>query len=332
MLLRKFREVTPDVIILIVLIAIIVWIGAFIRPDLPSAQGYDQKPMPLFGLMLSISGYSPILSEIFAFLIVLLISFLIVNFNTSVLFIGERTFLPALIFVLFSGLFPKQQILNPGLPAAVFLVLAIRRIIDTYKIQGTAYPFYDAGFLISTGALFYADFIWFGVLLVIGIVILRTGNPREIIISLLGLATPWFLIFGFYYINGSNLSDLSEIIKFNLFIKKSSTVLSRLNIAVLAVIGVILVISLTNLFTVINTKKIRSRKTFSLLIWTLVIAAGVLIFSHATLFEIFWLLSIPACYIISHYFVFAGRKRLIPQIYFLALFLCVALVQIFRVA
>jgi hypothetical protein len=327
-MLNKFRGVTPDVVILIVLISIMVWIGAFLDPHPPSSLDFENRSMPLFSLLLFLTGFNALARVIAAFFLVLLTAFLLVNFNTSVFFIGERTFLPALIFVLFTGLFPEQQIMNPVLPAAVFLILALRRIIDAYKAQGTAYSLFDAGFLLSLGSLFYANFIWFGVLLIAGIALLRTGNLREIVISLLGLATPWFLVFGFYYVLGKDLNELNEVIRYNLSGIEPGYELSRITISVLIINTIILLISFANLISVINNKKIRSRKTFVLLIWVFLTAIGTVIFVRSVSVEIFWLASVPACYIISHYFVFAGRRRIIPEIYFLVLFLEIALIQV----
>ena len=62
---------------------------------------------------------------ILSFLMVSLMAFLLVNFNTTVFFIHERTFLPALFYVLLGGFFPDHQLLNPVLPASIFLMLAI---------------------------------------------------------------------------------------------------------------------------------------------------------------------------------------------------------------
>ncbi|NMC37548.1 MAG: hypothetical protein GYA41_04410 [Bacteroidales bacterium] len=327
-MLNKFRGVTPDVVILIVVISILIWIGAFLEPHPPSSLDFENRSMPLFSLLLSITGFNALVSVIAAFFLVLLTAFLLVNFNTSVFFIGARTFLPALIFVLFTGLFPEQQMMNPVLPASIFLILALRRIIDAYKAQGTAYSLYDAGFLLSVGSLFYANFIWFGILLIAGIALLRTGNLREIVISLLGLATPWFLVFGFYYVLGKDLNGLNELIRYNLSGKESGFALSRVTIAVLIIDTIILLISTANLITVINKKKIRSRKTFVLLIWAFLIAIGTVIFVRSVSVEIFWLAAVPASYFISHYFVFAGRRRIIPEVYFLILFLGIALTQV----
>ncbi len=104
-------------------------------------------------------------------------------------------FFRLLMYILFSGFFPSLQTLNPVIPAAVFLMLAIRRIMDGYRKQGTAYNFFDAGILISTGSLFYGDLIWFGLLVIIGIVILRSVNLLELLTALLGLLTPYLIAF-----------------------------------------------------------------------------------------------------------------------------------------
>lgn len=327
-MLRKFREVTPDVIILIFLISLMIWANAFFHPALPSSLGFDKNPMPLYSLALAVTNFSPLISVIAAYLFVILTAFLLVNFNTSQFFIGERTFLPALFFVLFSGFQPGQQILNPVLPAALFLILAIRRIMDAYKTQGVAYSFFDAGLLISTASLFYAGLIWFGVLLILGIALLRTGSLKEIVISILGLATPWFLIMGIFYVAGSDLNEFISVVNYNLLQKEVAFPLSRMTIALLAVNIIILLISLINLLSRINTKKIRSRKTFYLLIWILIIAVAAIIFLRAVSYEMFWLAYIPAVYLISHYFVFAGRKKIVPEILFLILFAEIILIQV----
>ncbi len=87
--------------------------------------------------------------------------------------------------------------LNPAIFGAMFLMLAIRRIMDAYRDPGIAYNFFDAGILIGIGSLFYANLIWFGLLIIIGIALLRTGNIKEIAISVIGLITPYILTLEF---------------------------------------------------------------------------------------------------------------------------------------
>jgi len=327
MLVKKFRQTGPDVVILIVVIILLTWLGAFIHPQHPSYQGFDVRPMPLFSLLMSVSCFNPLFSVFVAFLLVLSISGLLVNFNTSAFFISERNFLPALIFGLLSSFFPQYQILNPVLPAALLLVLGIRKIIESYKVQGTAFSLFDAGLLIGTGSLFYAGLIWFGVLLIIGIAILRAGSLTELIISIMGLATPLFLVYGFLYVTGNDMDSQLSAISYNLFGKDGHYSISGLSLGVLIAAGITVLISVTQLLSAINTKKIKSRKTFILLLWTFFIALGIEVLFKTVSAEMLWIIAIPPTYFITHYFVFSRSKRL-PGIMLALLFVLSALVQI----
>jgi hypothetical protein len=327
MLLRKFRETGPDVIILIFVVLLATWTGAFLHPQMPSELSFEVKPMPLFGLLLGICGSNPLISTIVAFIIIILILFLLVNFNTSVFFISERTYLPALIFVLLTSIFPNHQALNPVIPATVFLILAVRRIMASYKIQGTAFPFFDAGILISIGSMFYANFIWFGLLLIIGIAVLRTGNMKEILISIIGLVTPAFVYAGFYYVFGKDMNSLLSVVTFNLFAKEIHYSIPVITLIAMIIAGIVILISVSHLLSVINAKKIKSRKTFMLLFWTFFIAVSVAVLFKAVSIEIIYLAAVPCSYFLTHYFVFS-RERILPEILLTIIFLLAAAVQI----
>ena len=185
MLLRIFKGTNPGVILLITVTLIAIWISAYIRQSDISASQFDSGAMPLYELLTRIVAGTDHLRLIISFLLVVIISFLLVNFNTTSFFINERTYLPALIYILIGGFFPEFQSLNPALPASLFLMLALIRIMDGYRKQGVANNFFDAGILISTGSLFYANLIWFGVLIIIGIALIRTVDLSSIMISFL---------------------------------------------------------------------------------------------------------------------------------------------------
>ncbi|TFG40703.1 MAG: hypothetical protein E4H43_05325 [Bacteroidia bacterium] len=327
MLLKKFRETGPDVVILIVIILLLTWLGAFLHPHLPSDQGFDVKPMPLFSLLMAVSCFSPFFSVFVAFLLVILISILLVNFNTSAFFISERTFIPALLYGLLSAYVPQYQILNPVLPSTVLLILGIRKIIDSYKVQGTAFSFFDAGILISVGSLFYAGLIWFGILLIIGMAIIRNGSLKEILISIIGLVTPLFIVYGFMYVTGKDMDRQLSAVTYNLFAKDAHYSIPGLTLVVLITAGTIVLISVIHLLSVINAKKTKSRKTFILLLWTFLITFIVYFLFKTVSAEIQWIIVIPPVYFLSHYFVFSRAKRL-PEIMLSVLFVLAALIQI----
>ena len=208
MLLKIFRGTGPGVMVLIFVVASLVWLHATIEPHLPESFHYDLNPMPLYALLRNLALKSALGGTIFSFVMVLSMTFLLVSFNTSVFFINERTFLPSIIYVLLTGLFPFYQVFNPVLPAALLLMIAIRRIMDAYRKNGTAYNFFDASLLISVGSLIYANLIWFGLLSLIGIALLRTENMKEVMLAVIGLCTPPAITAGIYYVTGKDMMTL----------------------------------------------------------------------------------------------------------------------------
>lgn len=327
MLLRLFKGTGPRVMFMIIITLLAVWASAFIKLHSHSSLNFNIDPMPLFGILTDSFGNSALIAIIFTFLLLALIAFLLVNLNTSLFFINERTFLPAVIYILLSGLFPQHQVLNPALPAAIFLMLAVRRIMDAYRIPGIAYNFFDAGILIGIGSLFYANLIWFGILVFVGIALLRTGSIKEISISILGLIIPYILTFGIFYVTGKDLKDLFSLVEFNLFGKTTIFSFSRLTIVVLVFYAVITMMSLFYLFTVINSKKIKSRKTFYLFLWIFLISISIFFAFKTVSVEVIWITGIPVSYFLTHYFVFI-KKKLISEIFFSLLLVFIALIQI----
>ncbi len=329
MFLKIFRGTGPGVVFLIFVVALMVWFIPLTQPQYNASFHYDVHPMPLYSLLSETVGANSFIAVSVSFVLLLIISILIVSFNTAVFFINERTFLPGLIYILFSGLFPHFQTLNPVLPAALFLIIALRRIIASYRRGGVSINFFDAGILISVGALFYANLIWFGLIVFIGIAILRTGNPKEIFFAILGLCIPVAITLGILYITGRDISRFFIDFRYNLFAETGDYYLSRIVISGLFVAGLSLLICFFYLISSMNTKKIRSRKTFTELIWILIISATIFFVLPSTSVEIMYIAAIPISYLFAHYFVM-NKRKVLPEIIFAALFLVVAVFQIWR--
>jgi len=327
MLLRLFKGTNPGVLFLITVIFIAVWVCVFIHAPNVTASHFNSDPMPLYGLLTMVVAENSYLGVVISFVIFTLISFLLVNFNTTSFFINARTYLPALLYLLAGGFFPEYFALNPALPASLLLMLAIIRIIDGYRKPGISNNFFDAGILISTGSLFYANLIWFGILVIIGIALIRSVDISEVTIAILGLLTPYFLIFGIYYVIGKDIRALITLIGSNLFLRTEGYIFSRLTIVALIFASIIIIVSMAHLLTLLNSKKIKSRKIFSLLIWTFLISIAVYFILPSVSVEIFWITGIPVSYFLTHYFVFV-KKKLVPEIFLSVLFLLIVIILI----
>jgi hypothetical protein len=327
MLLRIFKGTGPGVILLIIITLLAVWFSAILNQRLHPRFIYESDPMPLYGFLKTLIKNSHNIGVILSFFMVSLMAFLVINFNTTIFFINERTFLPGLLYVLFGGFFPDHQLMNPVIPASLFLMFAFMRIMDGYHKNGTAFNYFDAGLLISTGSLFYANLIWFGALVIIGIALLRTGNLKEIFISILGLLTPYIITFSLYYVLGKDIRTLVKLLGDNLFTKSIYYPFPGLTIAALIFCGALIIVSIAHLIRHMGTKKIKSRKTFSLMIWTFLISLIVYFALPSASVEIIWLISIPTSYFLTHYFIIV-KKKVIPEILFSLIFLFIVLIQL----
>ncbi|HBH85956.1 MAG: hypothetical protein A2X05_16850 [Bacteroidetes bacterium GWE2_41_25] len=327
MLLRFFKGTSPGVILLISVIFITVSLSSFIHHAPGIQYSYSVYQMPLYGLLMDILGSGRFLPDMLSFLIAAFLLFLIVNFNTTIFFINERTFLPALLFILIIGVFPEYQKLNPAIPASLLFIIALKRIMAGYHQQGIAYNFFDAGILISTGSLFYANLLWFGVIIIIGIVLLRTVTVFELVISLLGLVTPYLITFGLYYVLGYDLDALASLIYNNIFSDSRDYLFPRLTIVTLIFEAIIVLLSVGFIMMLQNTKKIKSRKTFSLLTWVFVISLAVYSGVPSVSTEMIWITAIPVSYFLSHYFILS-KKKLVSEIFFTILLVLILLIQV----
>ena len=156
---------------------------------------------------------------------------------------------------------------------------------------------------------------------------LRAVNFKEIIITLLGLATPFILLFGIYYALDRDLAILMSDITENLTAAAPDYKYPNLTIIVCIWAGLILVVSTGYLISLISSKKIKSRKAFNLLLTLLFFSLGLFFILRSVSTEMIWVSGIPASYVLTHYFVFA-KKKLISEIAFSFFFLLIVLLQI----
>lgn len=327
MLLKQFKRTGPFTVFLIAVVLILLWVGAFLKLKEGFSLYFDLDPMPLYGIISGVTGTHPVPGLILSFILLAVMVFLMVNLNTTLFFINERTFLPALFYILLSGLFPQYQLLNPAIISALFLMMAIKRIMESYRVQGTAYSFFDAGILISVGSLFYVHLIWFGLISIIGILLMRPFNFREILLSFIGLLTPYIFTVAIFYVLGHNPFDFLDLVVYNMFEKEGEFAFNPFTIAGVIFTGLLMLLAIGQLFMVISTKKIQSRKIFSVLLWIFIIAVLAYSLIPAVSIEMIWIAAIPVSYYLSHYMIFAKRKVL-TEILFDILLLLVIVIQL----
>jgi len=327
MLLKFYREQNVPTIFAIIITAVLFWAVPLTNYQSQSQIDYQGLEMPFYSLLVSIIGGSGFACVFFSFFLTGVISVLLVVFNTKVFFLRERTFLPSVIFMMLSALVFDNQQLNPALPASLFLLLATIRVVESYRKNGLASNYFDAGLMIAAGTLFYQGLIWFSIIPFIGIVLLRTTNIREILFIFSGLITPFILVGGAYYIAGYDLLFFAEIAE-NIFSNVAESYKPAwFELAAISFTSFITLMSCIFLFTLMDGKKIKSRKTFYILLWILTISVAAFLIIPSVSVEMLWIAAIPVSYLLTHFLMFA-RSRLIRNIVFTGLFVLIVIKQI----
>ncbi|MFP4489077.1 MAG: hypothetical protein ACLFN1_07215 [Bacteroidales bacterium] len=326
MLLKIYRGIGPGTMLVILISLVLVWLQSLINPSAP-AMYHDNNPAPLYSLLLSLFEGRPLAGTVFSMILVMLISIYLVSFNTRLFFINERTFLPASLYVLLSGYITTNQVLNPVLPASLLLLLSFDRLIVSYRKPGIAYNLFDASLLIGVAALLYTNMIWFFLLIIIGISIFRSFNLREIFIALSGLLTPVVILYSVYYLTGRDILWLNRFFIDSIITDVADYYWSPEFIIISAVNLLIFLVSLLHLWSIFNTKKVRSRKIFSLFTWMLLLTAGIYFLIPSTSVELMYIFIIPLVYILTHHLVMIKNKKIANYI-FAIIFLSVLFMQL----
>jgi len=308
MLIRLFKDSGLVPVIIIVLFTGALWAGLFLNPPVVSGAGGDNI-MPLWSVILDLFQNLPVLSVFFSLIMTVLLIIIMVRFNTSVFFINRRTYLPAFIYILLYSVFPQQMVLNPALPAAILILAGLWRMIDSYRHDGLAYNFFDAAMIISAGGLFYAGSVWFILLALIGTLLLRSADIREITLAVAGALLPWILFYAIWFLTGKDPGDLTALIYSNIFSEAPAITWSRTLIILLAVVFLNFLPGIITLIPEMSSKKVKSRKTFSMLVWMLVISITVYFVLPSVSVEMLAIGAVPTAYITANYLSFTKRTR-----------------------
>lgn len=313
-MIRFFRGSGIGPVLMVTLAALALWTQYFITPP-PMPQSSGGEPMPLWGIITQSLERLPLLAVILSFVLMLIVAIVMVRFNTSIFFIPRRTYLPALFYILLYGVFPAEMVLNPALPAALLILAGLWRMASAYRVNGMVFNFFDAALLISLAGMFYAGAVWLIILVFIGALIFRSPDLRELTVTVAGAILPWTVLYAVWFVTGGNLSDLTEIIRHNLFDDLPSYLPGRTLVILLVITGLNFIPALLSLLSERPTYKIRSRKTFELFLWMIFVCAVASVFVPAVTFGINAVAAIPVAFIMANYLAFT-RRLIMAEILF----------------
>ena len=239
-----------------------------------------------------------ILKDIGLFLVCLSTVF-ILDFLASRNNLTKKNSYKILIFSLFVALLP-ESILNPNLLLSnLFILLAIRRIISLRSNKDIKKKLFDAAFWISIATLFYFWAILFYTLIFIGLILYRIVDVKNYIVPFIGVLTVGILSISYMILTGQELIgyfDNHIDISFDFSSLNSKRIV--ISSTIILTYGIW---SLLYFIRNLKSKSKKSRPSFILLIFAVIIGLAIVVISPNKNGSEFIFLFAPLSIIITNY-------------------------------
>lgn len=275
-------------------------------------ESFARSLLPItYGHVLSLPT-DMLLAGIIVFVQALLLNY-VVNFYNL---LNKSTFLPAFMYITISSLFTPFLILSPPLICNFLVIWMLFKLLSFYKNGDIKSTTYDLGMIVAVGSIFYLPYIYFFIVIWIGLLVFRPFDWRDWVAALTGYVTIFFFLAVFYYLT-DHLHDFYKI-----WLPLGTRFPNRINInynnyLLLIPVTLILVLCLLKLQGNFFRSYILVRKTFQLLFFTFIIA-GLAFYVKAD-FQLnhFLLCAVPIAIFFSYYFLYATTRWFYETVYFL---------------
>lgn len=327
MLLKFFQKSQIQVIVSIILLSLLVWIRIFIN-GVTYPFIFDSISMPLFTVVLKYLPAGILISKIVSYVVMMVMAFYILHINSKFIIIKQRSYLPALFFILISSAFIPVQRINPAIFAGFFVVLATDHLFSIYQKTNPLDSLFRAGISLGIASLIYAPAVVFYLILFIGLTILRSFNIKEWFVSLLGILLPWgfWILYLFWF--DFEFSSIFKILSSNLITQTQSSIDEMIPIFFTAAISLPSLIAIIYMLPSMGNQKISVRKYQFILLWFIVLCIAAFIIIPTCSYEISYLVAIPLSLQLTNYFT-SARSKFWTELFFILILLAATIVQVY---
>jgi hypothetical protein len=172
-------------------------------------------------------------------------------------------FLPAYSYVLISAIFPEWWLMSSALVSNTLLIWIWGRILIIYKKEQVKNALFYAGILLGVCSFLFVSTLFFGLMLIIWLMILRSFSISEWLICILGISLPYYFFFAYLF--------LTDQQPFLLYFFTFKFIFSTIQLDLYRWVGIILIIipffiSLVYIQSALSRMLIQVRKNWNLLI------------------------------------------------------------------
>ena len=311
MLIRFFRTSHPSAFFIIPVFALLWWIPFFFQQQ----EYFTATPphtMPLYEWISLAINKLPLVAQMI--LSWLLISFQALYLNQLIVkheLFPRLSFLPALIFITLSVMFPELMRIQPSLFVNLILLFLLDKIFLLYKNPEPSGKIFDCSFLVGLATLIDISSVVFYFFFLVALIMLQPFHWRSWVISLIGFMLPYYFISVYFFWMDSlgdfwkkKVPDAFSLVHF------SSMNYSVVRIALLSLVFLLMLFSIRSVSKHFYKNIIRTRKYFQLIFFLLLTSALSLFIGKNMLPASICILLIPLSVLFAYYFLQVKKKAL----------------------
>lgn len=314
LMLKKFQKYSFSSIYITIIVAILIWLGAFINPPSEKTTALYSPLFQLFNHWFDILGKGKIFVT---FILLLLQAFLIASYSNKNKIFGKNTLIAGIILIILSA--PHQiQTFNAIILTNVFVILAFGIFLKAIRQKKSSREFFAASILLAIASLVYFQYILLPIFAVISVIIIRSKITKEIFSVILGFLTVYLLYAELFYLtqsHGIELNTISEIL-FHFEIKFQNSIFF---IIYLSIIGVLFLAANSHILKTISQKEIDDRTIFQLTFAFFIFTLITFFFIPSVGINFFASMAIPLTFLFGNYFSNIKDKRFNKILFFLFL-------------
>ena len=192
-MIKFFRQSYAVQYVVIALMAIALWIPAFISGK--ATMGLDEPVTPLFNLVDRLLSFSSIAQHAVAFVLLVLETLFFNAIMVKHQIVGKVSTMGAFVFVLLMSLTMTQTNFYPFVFSTIFIFLTISNLFDSYMLPNPEMNLLRAGVFVALASLCYFPAILLILWIVIVLPVAKKGSLRLELIPIFGFLFVYFMYF-----------------------------------------------------------------------------------------------------------------------------------------
>jgi len=196
-----FKQKSPANIVLLFIFGLLLKLPLFLYPKAITTGPNDGR---LYQFLVGyLQGGSVIVCSLISFLFLyvqaLLVNYLINEYRMTT----RQTFLPGMAYLMITSFLPEWNFLSASLLTSTLIIWAFIKLFRLYNVDNASASIFNIGLIIGISSFLFFPSVFFGICILLGLLILRPFRLNELFLFLLGVVTPYYFYAVYLYLTNA---------------------------------------------------------------------------------------------------------------------------------